>query len=264
MNSNAAKLLRDFFARKKASQSSFSLRSFAKTMKVSPSFLSAILQGKKPIPLARIEQIAKILDLDLLALSEFKRTLAQQVLNEHNISVDVHGPTVHSASKKYRPAPKIQFSILANWYHVAILDLCTCSHFQKDNDWIAKQLGITNYQVEFALKRLLALGVLAETKHGYKKVTAKIRLAYHESHPDIRKFHAQMIEKAQDELKHKTSPEDFKKREITSITIATNPKNVQRARLKLTETLHEIAEILSEGETTELYQINAQLFTLLK
>ncbi|MBK7961068.1 MAG: DUF4423 domain-containing protein [Bdellovibrionales bacterium] len=147
---------------------------------------------------------------------------------------------------------------------MAILDLCTCAHFQKDNDWIAKQLGITNYQVEFALNRLQALGVLVETQNGYKKVTSKMRLAYHESHSDIRKFHAQMIEKAQEELKNKASREDFEKREITRITIATNPKNVQRARLRLTEALHEVAEILSEGEATELYQINAQLFTLLK
>ncbi|MBK7961067.1 MAG: hypothetical protein IPK04_07565 [Bdellovibrionales bacterium] len=129
MNSTAAQLLRNSFERKKASQGTFSIRSFAKTMKLSPSFLSAILQGKKSIPLARIDQIAKILDLDLLALTELKRAIAQQVLNEHNFSISSQGSVTHgahnysasdysasdysaanqSASKKYRSAPKYQF-----------------------------------------------------------------------------------------------------------------------------------------------------------
>ena len=230
MSSSASELLRDFFKRKKASRHAFSLRSFAQAMKVSPSFISAMLQGKKPIPLARVDQIAKILDLDLLALNELKRALALQILNEHNTSLDIEGPTSQKASKKYRSAPQNQFSILSSWYYVAILDLCTCAHFQKNNDWIAKQLGITPYQVEFALKRLQDLGAIVETKSGFKKVISKIRLACHESHSDIRKFHAQMIEKAQEELRNKTSQEDFEKREITGITIATNPKNIQRAR----------------------------------
>ena len=264
MSSSASELLSEYFERKKASRGTFSVRGFAKALKVAPSFVSGMLQGKKSIPLARVGQIATILELDLLALAEFKRALAQQVLDEHNISIDDSGPTMQKASKKYRPAPKKHFSILASWYHVAILDLCTCDNFQKDNKWIADQLGITVYQVEFALKHLQSLGVLVETKDSYRKVNSKIRLAYNESHADIRKFHAQMIEKALEELKTKTSPEDFQKREITGITIAANPKNVKRARLRLTEALHEVAEILSEGETTDLYQINAQLFTLLK
>jgi uncharacterized protein (TIGR02147 family) len=264
VNQAACQLLTEFFEKKKASRVTFSLRSFAAAMKVSPSFASAMLQGKKPIPLARLDQIAKILELDLLALNQLRRSLAQQVLKEHNISIDLEGPVVQKASKKYRSTPRSQFSILSSWYHVAILDLCTCAHFQKNNKWMAAQLGITPYQVEFALKRLLELGVLVETESGYKKVNSKIRLAYHESHSDIRRFHSQMIEKAQEELRSKTSIEDFQKREITGITIAANPKNVERARLKLIEALHEVAEILSEGETTDLYQINAQLFTLLK
>lgn len=264
MNRAASRLLTEFYERKKASRGSFSLRTFARAMKISPSFACAMMQGKKPIPLARLDQISKILELDLLALNQLRRALAQQVLDEHHISIDVEGPLVQKASKKYRPAPRSQFSILSSWYHVAILDLCTCAHFEKNNKWIAAQLGITPYQVDFALKQLLDLGVLVETENGYKKMNSKIRLASHESHSDIRRFHSQMIEKAQEELKTKTSVEDFQRREITGITIAANPKYVEKARLRLTEALHEVAEILAEGEATDLYQINAQLFTLLK
>jgi hypothetical protein len=57
--------------------------------------------------------------------------------------------------------------------------------------------------------------------------------------------------------------ESFERRLITGISIAANPENLDRARDILLAALHEVASVLSEGECTELYHLNAQLFSVL-
>jgi uncharacterized protein (TIGR02147 family) len=260
MKVNSAELLKEYYERKKHSRSGFSIRSFAKVLKVSPSFASDLIQGKKTIPSARIADLARLLELDDVAVEHLKSALAQEALSKLGFNLDLR----KSAVKKFKLAPKLNFSILSAWYNVAILDFATCSNFQKDPAWIARKLGLTQIQVRHAISQLIAKGLIQETACGYQKLDSEIRMSLNESHPDIRNYHSQMMDKAKEELHSKTTQDDFKKREITGITIAANPKNVERARTRLIEALHEVAEILGEGEKTELYQINAQLFTLLK
>ncbi len=262
MSTNAAQLLLTYFERKKKSRSGFSLRGFAKSMRMSPSFVSNILNGKKTIPLARLTEIGKILELDDVSLDRLKRALIEETFQEHGI--DIEKTLQSSAVEKYELAPKSQFSVLTPWYNVAIMDLSTCVQFQKDPLWIAQQLQISKYQVEQSLKFLLSQGLLKETKNGYKKVTDKIRLSLNESHQEIRGYHAQMMEKAKAELLSKTSKKSFDRREISGITIASNPKNIAKARQRLIAALHDVGEILGQGECTDLFQINTQMFSLLK
>lgn len=49
MNLSSSQLLKKLFDIKKKSRPGFSIRAFAKALKISPSFANAILQGKKPI-----------------------------------------------------------------------------------------------------------------------------------------------------------------------------------------------------------------------
>jgi uncharacterized protein (TIGR02147 family) len=258
---NSSELLRSYFDRKKNSRSGFSMRLFASSLGVAPSFASDILNGKKTIPLSRLSELKKVLELDELSLNLIKRALVEEALMEQGL--DVEQTFKKQASRNYALSTKPNFSILTPWYNVAIMDLTTCDNFKKDPSWIAKRLGISKYQVEQSLNLLLSRGLLKESKGTYKKVNNKIRLALSESHEEIRKYHGQMIDKAKVELFSKTSKEAFELREIAGITIATNPKNISRARQRLVEAIHEVADILSEGECTDLYQINTQLFTLL-
>lgn len=261
MNSSSSKLLKTYFERKKAARPGFTLRNFAKILKVAPSFASRLLTGQKAIPLSRLDELAEVLELDPTALRHLKRALVEETLKIHGL--DVEELLDIQATKKYQLAPKSQFSVLNPWYHIAIMDLTTCSNFKKDNDWIAKRLKISKYQVEESIRLLIQQGLLSETKKGYTKVKEKIRLSLNESNIEIRKFHAQMIEKAKEELLKNTTKASFDRREISGITIAANPKNIAKARQRLVEALHEVAEIISEGECTDLFQLNTQLFSLL-
>ncbi|HWU44576.1 MAG TPA: TIGR02147 family protein [Bdellovibrio sp.] len=261
MSLASAKILKAYFERKQKSRSGFSVRSFAKALKVSPSFASDIINGKKPIPLARISDLAKILELDQASLETLKQALAEETLRLFGIEIETKRTS--KALEDYELASKNQFSVLTPWYNIAIMDLTTCANFKKDPQWIAQRLGLTKYQVEQSLQHLISHKLLKETSDGYKKVASRIRMSLNESHQEIRGYHTQMIEKAKAELT-KTSKESFERREISGITIAGNPKNIAKARRRLVQAIHEVADILSEGESTDLFQINTQLFSLLK
>ena len=78
-----------------------------------------------------------------------------------------------------------------------------------------------------------------------------LRLASAKSQPEIRNFHKQMLKRAEEELK-KTSPEDFERRLITGITITADPDKIEVAKKMLSDALHEIANLLGEGEAESL------------
>ena len=164
--------------------------------------------------------------------------------------------------ESYSAVSKQMSSVLLKWYNLAILDLTTCSNFRSDPGWIAKQFGISVEEVKEALRLLVDLGLLEKTKGSFKKTTLKIRFPASESMMNfIRKYHMEMIGRAAKTLE-RTSKEDFERRLITGITVAANPMQFAKARKRLNEALHEVADLLAEGECTEVYQINAQLFPL--
>ena len=71
-----------------------------------------------------------------------------------------------------------------------------------------------------------------------------------------------MIEKAKIELETKTFDSDFQKRLINGFTLAFNPANTEKVKAKLQELMSEISIAGSEGECTEVYQLNLQFFPL--
>jgi uncharacterized protein (TIGR02147 family) len=60
------------------------------------------------------------------------------------------------------------FHLIADWYHYAILELCTCEDFEPRAEWVAERLGITANETELALERLQRLGLLEITKGRWK------------------------------------------------------------------------------------------------
>lgn len=259
-----AEILKFHFDRKKETKPGFSLRVASKSMAISPSFFSAVMNGKKSLPNARVAEICKALDLDGAAAAELIDAVAREQIGSLGLDQPAASEIKNESLRSFVQLANSKFSLLNPWYNIAILDLSTCDHFQKEPLWIAAQLGLSRYQVTESLRKLVEHGLLIETPSGFEKVDKKIRLALNSSHAEIRKFHLEMIKKAQSELLEKTTKQDFDLREISGITIAANPKNIARARQIILAAVHEAADVLAEGECTDLFQINTQLFSLLK
>lgn len=98
-----------YFKRKKKSAPGFSMRSLAKRLDVSPSFLSRIMSGKKPAPVNLLEKLAKALDIEPEFIAKQPRSI-KKTTRVANLQVE-----------DYELPPKEADRILRNWYYVAIL-----------------------------------------------------------------------------------------------------------------------------------------------
>ncbi len=265
----AHEILKMYFHRKKLTNSLYSLRSWARDIKISPGFASEMLSGKRPIPASRIAAIVTSLQMDFIAEELLKKAIVKAKLKKEGLPTSALEDTRREFDKlrhleAYEPLEKKKFSILNPWYNVVILDLLSCTQFQDDLKWIANTVGISEFQAKWALDELLNQGFIKRDTKGLHKVSRRLRLALQESHPEIRTFHLHMIEKAKQHLQRQTTQADFKLREISGICLAANPENIPEAKIKLAEALHEVVEILTQGPCTQVYSLAVQLIPLLK
>lgn len=261
----SSEFLKLHFQKKKDSISGFSMRSMAKTLDVSPSFISEVLSGRKDLPLDRVKDFVKVLDMDFSAANRLRTLLAQesQILEGLNLK---EGLKKESSIHKYEDLKKDKFSLLYPWYNVLILDFIECDGVGKDIELISRCLGLSSYQVERSLEFLLSNGFIEEGAEKYTKVGEKIRLAANRSHENIREYHKKILDLAKSQL-DKKSEQDFLQREISGLTINANPtqENIERARQILLDAIHEAGEILSSGgPCSDLFQLNVQMFSVLK
>ena len=244
--------LQRYFERKKKSSPGFSMRALARKLNVSPSFLSRVMSGKKPVPDPLLKKLAGALDVEpeFLAVLPQKSRKRTQIANTH--------------ADEYEIVKKEAEVVLRNWFYIAILELTTLENYDGSVEMIATRLRLSPTAVEIALRELQAIGLLENKSGRYRKTKSKIRFASAVSTHLIRKFHDDMMAQCQTELRSATSVESFQKRLVTGVTLSCSPEAVQAAKRKLAECLYEIAEGLMASPGTEVYHLAMQLFPLTK
>ncbi|MGE0529324.1 MAG: TIGR02147 family protein [Bdellovibrionales bacterium] len=246
--------LRRYFERKKRTSPGFSLRSLAARLEISPSFLSRIFNGKKPIPAELGAKLASALDVEPELLPT--AALSSQPTKPEPLK------EVTSAVEDWEITETQALQVLRNWYYLPVLEFTTLKDFDGSVEQIATGLRLPLPVAEVALRELESLGLLRRVNGRYEKVHEKIRFTSAKTIPWIRKFHDNMMERAQAELRNATSEEEYQKRLITGITLTADPEKIQVARQRLAECLHEIANDLIASPGTEVYHLAVQLFPL--
>lgn len=250
----AAKVIKDFVDKKINENPNYSLRAIARDLKISHSYLSQIINGKKKIPASRIDVFAKVLDIDEFYIEEIKKTIALES------GLSLSQSSTSNAFSELEVVHDKNLRLLEKWYYSPILNLVTCDNFQNDPIWISKKLGVPAADVKSAISFLKLTGFLKEVDGQLVKSYEKSRTPTVKSKEKVREFHEMMIKKSISHLRSKTTDGHFNKRLISGLTFASNPKSLEKAKIKLNEAIHEVASLLAEGPCTEVYQLNVQLF----
>lgn len=154
-----------------------------------------------------------------------------------------------------------QFKVISEWYVVTIKQLIDTKDFVEDEEWICRRLRkkVTPSQVRHALQNLLDLGIIARDESG-KLYNAKAGLITTNDVPSsaIRKHHYGMLERAQDALVE----QDTHERQINSTTMRIDPEKLPEAKKMLFDFLKEFSGQFESTESSEVYQLNMQLFQL--
>jgi len=254
-------ILKKYFEQKKKFSSGYSLRSVARRLKVSPSFLSRILNGQRPIPYSLLLRLEKILDIAPEIFASLKA--AHHVKVEDTVAPSRGKRKIETPLQDWEMASEESVRILREWYYLPILELACTEDFDGRVETITRRLGLRESVAEGACEELVALGLMLKKKNTFTSANKKLRWDSAKSVKEVRRFHDQMLTRAQNELRRGQSAEEFARRLITGITLSTYPEKIEAAKKRLAECLHEIAnDLIADGPGTEVFHLAGQLFPL--
>lgn len=243
--------LRDELKRRQLVNPRYSLRSFARDLKLNPGFLSSILNGQANLSAAKAVVVTKLLRYDADQAADFVRLVQDSQLKVDRVD----------SSESFIPLRLDAFHVIANWYHYAILELTFCKDFKPTPQSIADRLGISKDDALKALNRLLNLGLLKKTKTGFAKTDVFIATPTDKPSAALRSFHAQLLEKAKDALEN----QDIKNRDITGTTMAFDPETLPEVKREIRKFRHKLSKLVSkQKQPSSVYHLGIQFFELTK
>lgn len=238
----------------KRKNASYSIRSFAKKIGVSPGTLSLVILGKRKISVALAEKI-----VDNLGLSPDEKKIAMRDISKD--SKTIFG-SPHKNQSQYTQLAADQYFLLTEWENFAILNLARLNSFKSDSTWIAGRLGISEKKVKKSVKLLLRNGLLQETSDGCW-VRTQEQLATTEDVPNswLKKSHYDTLALAQQKLDELTVDE----RDFSWLTFPMNPECLDMVKEMIRAFQDHLVEtVQSQKEPTEVYRMACQFFPLTK
>lgn len=224
----------------------YSLRSFARSLGVSPSFLSKVLNGRRRITEQFFSRVTTQLDLEPAAFASERSEKGAQ------------------ADEAFRTLQLEYFKLISEWYHYALIELTLTAGFSDSPDWIAAKLGISVNQAKSALERLLHLKLLSY-KNGQLVPTSGGNTTTRNEFTDL------AFKKMQDDLLHKALTslwqEPLGQRDHTSICMAIDPADIPEVKKRLAKMRRELCQYLERpkpNKPIQVYNLSLSFFALSK
>jgi len=252
----------------------YSLRSFAKSLNLSSSFLSKLLNGKRALTEETFNSITARLALSPQIENHYRREEFENALVKTKM-IDVNH------KKKFKPDAKLkklkdsdqefkkitmdQFSLIADWYHFALLELLSTEGFILNSNFVASRLNISSLEAKHAIDRLLRLGLIKEKANKKGEVTY-----FADNHTSINKRIATaatlkqqkaFLEKAIDAL----SDTPIEERSQSSMTLSIPKSKLKEAEMMIHDFRRTFTSLMQQKEVRDsVYQLSISFFPLTK
>lgn len=264
------KILKPYFEQKKAHRPNYSLRALARDLEMSPAFVSQIFSCQRSLSLAAAENFVRVLKVQRSDATVLRKSVVLyskenkdlgKILNEY-LSRD---PLIGSF-RKYQRKNFQSLQFLTNWHQLALMELLTCEGYQTDEPLMARKLKISLSELRSSLSILVKAGLIEKINNRWIKKTKHQDFATDTSHEAVRQYHRTMTNKAIDLLSDpgSTQKEEVRRRRMTGATLAVNPEKLNKALEEIDKFLFKMTSLLGDGDCSDVYQINLQLFPLTK
>ncbi len=264
MTNEVAQLINEKFKERSQANPHYSLRSFARDLKVSPSTLSEIFNDKKGISQKLALQLSERLNLPEWEKIYFKQLVQAEC--SKNSKVKIKAMTEFESFKRANTYQLIQnkaLKALTSWVELAILELTYLHDFQPNIQWISKQLLMPKLTIETAVKRLLESELLEINTATGKWIDVSPLFTTTDGVPSeaIRNFHKSVLNLA---LK-KLESSDLKSRTVKTVVLSVSEKNKENIKKILDEAINKIAALGDQKsqECNDVICFSGQIFSLL-
>lgn len=244
---------------------SYSMRSFARDLAVSPSTLSEVINGKKGISPKRASEFAKKLKLPEWQIQFF----CDLVSAEHAKSPNKRNEAKYRLENlKQENTVKIlnQSAIraLTSWIDLAILELTYLNDFEFSTPWISKKIGASKDAVAQSMERLKASQLIKFDDSSKRWIDVSPLFSTTDGIPSdsIKRFHKSVLNLAISKID--TAP--IEERTIKSAVISISESNKIKAKKILDEALSKIVALADESQQTrtDVMCFSIQLFSVLE
>ena len=238
----------------------YSQRSFAKLLGLSSARLNEVLQGKKGLSRLAAVQISQRLGFNTSESSRFcdlvdsmhARSAKARLLAQERLQ----GDKVPSAR---RILSEDTFKLVADWYHLALIELLRLPHEDTRTESLARRLGIHPALAKEALERLQRLQLVDESK-GKWRTRADTTVPGDTSSAAISHFHKQVIEKALASLTFQPA----EKTEFSSTLMTIKEDQLPLAKSMIKQFWKDLSEAMDATPSHDnLYCLTVQFFSLL-
>lgn len=242
------------FEMRRAKNASYSLRAFAKQLGLSPGRLSEFLSGKRKLNKPNCLKLASGLGLTPSQTDRWLKDCG------HGETAKAQ-PLINKKTASYTLLAEDNFHFIADWEHFAILTFLETDVADKSERSICERLGLKELTGRAALNRLMRLSLVSKQENNqYQKETPSLTTTTDIPSAALRRSHKQSLEQAIQSLENVP----IELRDITSITIPTNPAKIKLAKKMIKDFRLRLAAMLEEGEKSEVYNLNIQLTPITK
>lgn len=235
--------LKKTFSERSRKNPQYSLRSFARSLEIDSSTLSAILRGKRPLTAKTAKRLIEALGIhDLRESNE---------LLLGTISDSAPAPSYETLSLEVA-------EVISSWEHFAILALLELDGFNALNRNIARRLNLPLGIVIECLNRLRLLGLVKEKNEAWVLTGQNMATPSNVPNSSLREALRQCMLKAVESLER----DPVESRDITGTTMAISQKKLPEARRLIQDFRRNLCAFLEAGPKDSVYRLNVQLFPL--
>lgn len=255
------RLLTNELERRKRVNSNYSLRSFARFLELDSGVLSAVLKNKRKLPKHKIKYICDRLKLEasdkdyfIASLVDSKKTRNKLLNSEVQSMWQLKDATLIEENELTK-------KILSEWEYFTVLSLIDTKEFRNDCQWMAQRLGTSVERMKVVVQNLKLIGLIEMSSSGHlKKLKKNVTTSSGINSQALKQSHKEGLVKALEKIE--SVP--LEQRSFSSMTVAFNPKNIEKARDLIRDFRRSFSAIMEEEQGTEVYQMAIQFFPLTK
>lgn len=235
--------LQSIFNERRARNPKYSLRAYARSLKIHSATLSALLSGKRPLSTKQA-----VIFLDRLGISDENQRL--QLLGT---LLNTPAP----AEDPYVPLDLERFAVIRDWEHTAVLGLLSLDP-RADEMRMARRLRLPVSRLQEALSRLERIGQIEKTAEGWKLASPRHSVMPQVPSADVRESHRQFSGKAIESL----NDDPMEIRDFSGMTLTVNPDKMPQIRDAIASFRRRLCRIADDEKSREVYRLNIQFFPL--